>query len=94
MSVRRRAPAAAVVSDGAAAIVLGGWSAKPQGWTKGQLDADDAIFELFQSGLAGVVALWRQHAAYLRGQASRLGIEAQWDGRFFGEFCESEEGEA
>ena len=61
-------PAAVVVA------ALSGFSATPLEGPSTEADRD-AIFELFQSGEEGLSHLWRQHEAFLRAEARRLGIK-------------------
>ncbi len=73
-----------VLSAGVVGVLLAGWE-------KSNLAGDDQLFDLFMRRDTGVVALWRQHESFLRGEARRLGIEPDFempDSRvlFFGEF--------
>lgn len=80
---------AATLGARTVAVLLGGWSATPPHPVEGP--PDDELFDLFQQNTAGIVRLWREHEAFLRGEARRLGIAPEWtaNGRpaFFGEHC-------
>jgi hypothetical protein len=89
MAVRKRitTPAVAPLSPDVVAILLAGWSAKPAGGIESE---DDGLFDLFSERDEGIARLFREHEAFLRSEASRLGIRPSWHlgGRelFFGEY--------
>ncbi len=74
-----------VLSAGVVGVLLAGWE-------KSNLAGDDQLFDLFMRRDTGVVALWRQHESFLRGEARRLGIEPDFEmpsgqALFFAEFA-------
>lgn len=92
MAIRRQ-PTKPPMTVAAAAIVLGGWSARPPDPYAGSNEDDDEVFELFRGNLDAVAALWTQHEAWLRRLAAEWHLEPSWgpaEDMFFGEHARIE----
>jgi hypothetical protein len=87
MAITRRGDPKPPLSDECAAVLLGGWSARPPG---GERPGDSSLFDLFAARDEGIVQLWREHEEYLRERAMAWGIEPAYPKRgtrvFFGEW--------
>ena len=87
MAIRKRSlePDAPPLSPDVTCLLLGGYRCSP---AEGSAEGFGGTLDLYIGGDVAIAAAWREHAAYLRQEAKRRGIEPDWGPRgdqFFAE---------